>query len=63
MQIIILKLFLVELLATVLVHNMSLVWNCKPPVVAHSTRFLVDVESLGCFHKNWLAILVVEISH
>jgi len=57
------QLTLVELLTSVFVDDVTLVRESVPPVTVDTPCFLIDVESLGCFHQDWLAILVVKVAH
>ncbi len=61
-EIITLKLTLVEFFTAILINNMSLIWNCKPAMVINSTRLFINIESLGCFHKNWFSIRIIKVS-
>jgi len=49
------KLTFIKLLATILIDNVTLVWNCKPAVIIYTAGFFVNIKSLRCFHKNWLS--------
>jgi hypothetical protein len=57
------ELTFIELLAAVLVDDMSLVGDCVPAVTVYAAGFFINVEALSCLHQNRFSVLVVEVAH
>jgi len=61
-QVFAIKLFLVKLLATVFVNDVSLVGNCVPAVIVYASCLLINVETLVGLHQDRFTIRVVKVS-
>lgn len=61
-EIIALKLTLIEFFTTILINYVSLIWNCKPAMVVYSTCLFINIESLSSLHKNWFSIRIIKVS-
>jgi len=46
----IVELALIKLLATVLIHKVTLISNREPAMLVNSAGFLINVEALGSLH-------------
>jgi hypothetical protein len=49
-DIFIVELALIKLLATVLIHKVTLISNGEPAMFVNSAGFLINVETLGSLH-------------